>query len=170
MLLKWREGNEARIICSLALWSALLCYLEKLLNLSEAHFLNIWNEDMMITSCLLKRISWDCVSYLAQYLMSGFIPPLTQSENHYLLIRVFGAFAFNVIVDMFMLNISSCCFHFFFVLFSFSAFFWIEYFLWLHLISFVGYYLQLFDFSDYFRVIVCTSLTYLSTFKWSLDI
>jgi len=61
--------------------------------------------------------------------MSGFIPAFTQSENHYLLIRVFGAFAFNVIVDMFMLNISSCCFHFFFVLFFFSAFFWIEYFL-----------------------------------------
>ena len=163
---KWREGNEASIICFLALCSALLCYLEKSLTSLRLVFLNIWNEGMMITSCLLRRISWDCVMYLVQYLMSGFILAFTQSDNHYLLIRVFGAFAFNVIVDMFMLNISSCCFHFFFVLFFFSAFFWIEYFLWLHFIPFVGLLVTaLFYFSDYFRVIVCTSLTYLSTFK-----
>lgn len=141
MLLKWREGNEASVACSSALCSALPCYLQKFLNLSEAHFLNIWNEGTMITSCLLKRISWDCVRYLAQDLMSGFIPAFTQSDNHYLLIRVFGAFAFNVIVDIFMLNISSCCFHFFFVLFFFLFCFLLDYFLWLHFIScwFISY-------------------------------
>lgn len=167
MLLKWREGNEASVACSSALCSALPCYLQKFLNLSEAHFLNIWNEGMMITSCLLKRISWDCVRYLAQDLMSGFIPAFTQSDNHYLLIRVFGAFAFYVIVDIFMLNISSCCFHFFFVLFFFLFCFLLDYFLWLHFISFVGLLVTtLFYFSDYFSVIVCPSFTYLSTFKW----
>lgn len=112
-----REWSKYYMLISTLQCPAVL--LGEVLNLSEAHFLNIWNEGTMITSCLLERISWDCVRYLAQDLMSGFIPAFTQSDSHYLLIRVFGAFAFNVIVDMFMLNISSCCFHFFFVLFFF---------------------------------------------------